>query len=462
MIVSFSVSNFRSFSSEETFSLLASNRISGAHEDHTFSIPNSKEKVLKTAVIYGANGAGKSNLFKALLYLKSIALKTRHKNSGTRREKFCFGSGMDEPSEFDILFITENKLYRYGVKVDDQRIIEEWLIHVVGGREKPIYERKTDDNGEVIIEISIKNPRKKLKALVTVGSPQNQSFLATALATLDTSDLGDELGNVIDWFDNNLKFIAPDTLYGALSHLLDSNSDFLEFAGNFLKYTSTGVDSLKINKKEITENELSSFFPKEIFSKILEDLAKNENKSRLAVMASKGRDLLIERTDENHYYLTTIHAAHENQVGDVINLDIKDESDGTRRLLNLLPALFFLKKRNAVFFIDEIDRSMHPILAFAFLESFLNSCQDGKHQIIVTTHESNLLDLELLRRDEIWFTEKDQTGSTRLYSLADFKARNNFEVRKHYLQGRFGAIPFLGNINCLLSEKDNQDESPKT
>jgi len=121
-------------------------------------------------------------------------------------------------------------------------------------------------------------------------------------------------------------------------------------------------------------------------------------------------------------------------------------------LLNLLPALYHLRTSTAVYFIDEIDRSMHPELVWKFLEFFLKMCESGQRQIIVTTHESNLLDLDLLRRDEIWFAEKDQSGSTHLYSLADFKVRKDLEIRKHYLQGRFGAVPFLGNLDRLITE----------
>jgi hypothetical protein len=115
------------------------------------------------------------------------------------------------------------------------------------------------------------------------------------------------------------------------------------------------------------------------------------------------------------------------------------------------------EKQTAVYFIDEIDRSLHPILVWNFLDFFLKSREGSQHQIIVTTHESNLLDLDLLRRDEIWFVEKNQEGATRLYSLADFKVRKDLEIRKHYLQGRFGAVPFLGNLDRLLEPQDKSE-----
>jgi hypothetical protein len=113
-----------------------------------------------------------------------------------------------------------------------------------------------------------------------------------------------------------------------------------------------------------------------------------------------------------------------------------------------------MQRQGGVYFVDEIDRSMHPILVRQLLEFFLNSRGENPGQMILTTHESSLLDLDLLRRDEIWFAEKDSDQATRLYSLADFKVRNDLEIRKHYLQGRFGAIPFLGSLDRLMKGKD--------
>jgi len=439
MIVLFSVTNFRSINTEETLSLVADKHLSTCHQTHLIPIPNATAQVLKTSVLYGANGAGKSNLFKALRYLKMLVLKPRNKNSGTGRDVFRFAKNtFEQPSRFDLQFITQGKHYRFGCAVTDQQILEESLVQIINGREKIVYERITDHEGKVTIEArEAKNP--KLAALVTVGGPQNQTFLATIRATLDEADYNEEISAVLDWFDNSLTLIAPDESFGALGTKLANDSAFREFAGTFLKASATGVEAIKTQKQEITEEALHSLLPESLVSRLLD-------KSKAFVQIGKDKEIFIERSDKNHYYRLTIQTEHHKEKS--ISLDLSEESDGTRRLLNLIPALHH--NSNAVYFIDEIDRSLHPMLVWKFLEFFLKS--DAQHQIIVTTHESNLLDLNLLRRDEIWFAEKGTNGATHLYSLSDFKPRKDLDIRKHYLQGRFSAIPFLGNLEHLLEK----------
>lgn len=452
MIVSFSVENFRSFAGDETFSLVASNRFAGHHESHAVPIPGASERVLRTAVLYGANGAGKSNLFKALMYLRTMALRARKKNSGTGRESFRFADAGDSPSSFDLQFIAGGKLYRFGFKVDDNRVSEEWLVRIEGGKEKELYERITDAAGKVRVEANgLKSSGNKIGALASIGGPQNQTFLATARVTLDPVDYGDELTSVFEWFEETLTLIRPDAPFAQLGSLLAHDVEFLKFASEFLKSTSTGVNNLNVVKKELSEDQLRSLLPDKLVTDIISDM----NEDGMSVVAlGEGREVLVERTGENHYYLLTVQAEHEHQAGRVIPLELAEESDGTRRLLHLIPALHHLRTKGGVFVIDEIDRSMHPMLTWKFLEFFLSCCEGEQRQIIVTTHESNLLDLELLRRDEIWFAEKDKGGATKLYSLTDFKVRTDLAVRKHYLQGRFGAVPFLGSLDRLLVAED--------
>jgi len=460
MIVSFSVGNYRSFLKEETLSLVASKRLAGAHEDHESAIPGSQESVLKTAVVYGANGAGKSNLFQALRYLKRLAIETRDKKSGTDRTSFKFvDDASAAPSTFDLQFVAQGSVYRYGLHVDDNYVLQEWLARINGARDRIIYERITRQDGEVVIEAGKQHKSThKLRALITVGGPSNQTFLATIQANLAPDDVDVDIRNVIGWFTASLTCIAPDETIVPVGHLLANSAEFLEFAGRFLNAASTGVHHLGVSKKELSEEELYKLIPKPVFSKLFNDIEAGQQSKKAVVGIGEGNELLIERGPENHYYAITVNASHAGDPKKFLSLELTEESDGTRRLLNLIPVLHKDKGSglDRVFVIDEIDRSMHPMLSWEFMRYFLSSCSDDHRQLIVTTHESKLLDLELLRRDEIWFSEKDSDSATRIYSLSDFKVRKDLEIRRHYLQGRFGAVPFLGNIDQLLEEEHNE------
>lgn len=448
MLVSFSIENFRSFSKEQTFSLVASGRLSGTHDSHAVPIPNSDLRVLKIGVLYGANGAGKSSLFKALQYMKTMVLRAG-KPRGTLREPYRFSEIRSQPSTFDVQFICSGTLYRYGFKVDDSSISEEWLLQVVGQKEIIIFERVTDDAGVVKIDPAGLKKEEKAFLLAKIGGPANQTFLATARATLKDSDLSGHIGKVLQWFERGLKLTEPDENIEPVAHMLADNENFREFANEFLRGSSTGVQSLDVEKKEIAEQDLEKIIPKSILPSILRELGDSDDGIGIVQMPN-GVELLLERTDSNRFYQLSVHSTHSVEDDAYSRLPLSEESDGTRRLLQLLPALHVARSKGATYFIDEIDRSMHPMLIWKFLETFLSACCDQDSQIIVTTHESNLLDLELLRRDEIWFAEKDSSLSTNLYSLADFKVRKDLEIRKHYLQGRFGGVPFLGRLDNLV------------
>lgn len=459
MIVSFSVANFRSFAEEETFSLVASKRLSGDHPNHLIPIPDSDEHVLKTSVLYGANGAGKSNLFKALQFLKKIALETRAKNTGTGREAFRFADNMEkQSSNFDLQFIAGDKLFRFGCLVDDKKIVEEWLVQIIGGREKVIYERVTDEKGKVTIEASkeAKKMSEKFAALVTVGAPQNQSFLATIQANLENENYGDSIADPINWFNISLILMSPENIFIDSFSLLENKNGFQYFTSEFLNSSGTGIESIEAQRQEISKKELHNLLPNEPISLFIDIISKEGGLILLPI--NDYTDVLIEKKDEVCLSILKIVTTHKKENNKTVELDILEESDGTRRLLSLLPALHQVDDNTKTYFIDAIDRSIHPILSWYILDFFLKPLTKNKNQLIATTHESNLLDLDLLRRDEIWFSEKDPAGATHLYSLADFKVRKDLEIRKHYLQGRFGAIPFLGNLDALL-EKTNESDA---
>lgn len=449
MLVSFSVENYRSFHKEQTLRLIAHKKLAGQHDDHAVEIPGSSERVLKTAVIYGANGAGKSNLFKAIEFLARAAVEVRRKGTGTGRQAFRFGNVAEDASQFDIQFISRGALYRYGLVVDDQHVVEEWLLKVTGSREASIYERMTDAIGNVTIALGQKKRKSggKMQAIATVGGPANQSFLATVKENLDEEDMSSEVRDVLDWFDHQLMLVNPDGPVAPIGHFMSVNQSFADFASEFLRASSTGVEGLEVQRQEITQDQLKSIMGKRAYS-VFSDQIDEMDVGEATVLSNGMDELLIEKGEESHFYRLSVQASHVCANGERINLALNEESDGTRRLLDLMPALH-RSSVPKVFFIDEIERSLHPTLMKRFMEYFLSATKNEAHQIVVTTHESHLLDLDLLRRDEIWFAEKGHDLDTHLYSLGNFKVRTDLEIRKNYLAGRFGAIPFLGDIDRL-------------
>jgi len=448
MLVSFSVSNFRSFDEEQTFSLVASKRHAGEHEDHTLPIPDSDERVLRTAVLYGANGAGKSNLFKALRFVQKIAIETRLKNEPIDREPFLLRS-TNRPSTFDIQFVAGGKLFRYWIKVDNLRVVEESLIRVRQGAETSIYERSTSLEGNVEVKpgaTGAADDYAKVEALATIGGPQNQSFLATLSTTL--RNLPEDLRLPIMWFEGRLRLINPEDPDHEVGRLFATDPELRVFASEFLNAASTGVDHLAATETDISQEEDAFQRPASTLAELIE-----ERPARRTL--SNGDVVVTTRSGDNlRYSLVRLTAAHRDVAGHIVPFEIAQESDGTRRLMQLIPALRTMHQIPVSYFIDEIDRSLHPMLVHDYLGFFLRSCKGKDAQLIVTTHESSLLDKGLLRRDAIWFAEKNREGATVLYPLLDFELREDIELRKNYLQGRFGAVPFLGGIERLLEQEE--------
>jgi AAA15 family ATPase/GTPase len=242
-----------------------------------------------------------------------------------------------------------------------------------------------------------------------------------------------------------------------LTGLIYKNKKFASFAGEFLKNSDTGIDSLKV---DVIDSK-SVRVPLEILKKITEMITTDKTKNAVSLNSDAGDQCIFEKNEKGELVCKSIKSIHPRKDGSAIEFDFSEESDGTQRVLQLLPPLFKLNSENEsrVYVIDEIDSSLHPLLVWKFLEFFLGNCNGGQSQLIVTTHETHLLNLDLLRRDEIWFVEK-KDGQTKLYSLADFKIRTDLVVQKGYLNGRFGAIPFLGDFSklCPADKADSQSE----
>ncbi|MDB6134639.1 MAG: abortive phage resistance protein-like protein [Verrucomicrobiales bacterium] len=457
MLISFTVTNYRSFHGEQTLSMIANSRIKD-HESHLLPLPDQGEHVLPTAIFYGANGAGKSNLVRALTLMQSLVLHGTRSGKGVPHDPFVLSQkARSEPTVLEIRILTGGHLLEYGFKMDNEVILEEWLIRIQGKREQIIFERVTDGSS---VTVKLSGSRlmarflggDKLKAQAQVGALPNQLFVSTLAGSLPPVEQGEIFGLLRKWFIETLRIISPDPFFYGLPNFLRINNNVREFTEEFLVNASTGVKTLSIASRPV------------LFSKVFGERLQADpaNADVLMAKAAKNKDncpgveVMPDGTFMGHYLETEVGSG-----GFKTSLPFSEHSDGTRRLTHLLPALFLSRSEPMVIVIDEIDRSLHPLLARRFIEYFIAENTGHQSQMILTTHDTNLLDLDLFRRDEIWFVEKNEDGASHLYSLAEFKVRTDLKVDSGYLNGRFGAIPFLGGLDKLFPEPAIEKPAPK-
>jgi len=458
MLLNFSVSNFRSFKEEQTFSMVASGRHQD-HPEHTIAIPGNEHRLLPVAALYGANGAGKSNLVKALEFLKELVLTGRKQDEAMHRQHFLLDRASSRnPTEFSIQFIEGQKVYSFGCSLNTQHVEKEWLNILEEGKEHTIYQRTTsakevkvetgdtlsmvspdDRKGKVLTEEETKHfaASNKLESLAKVGALPNQLFLNTVAVSLSEQDRGEILAGAIKWFQERLAIIKPNQHWRHLAKSILIDKSFAEFANEILSNVGTGVEKLILQSKYLSDGGPSR---DELKRALFAD--SSEGSSTTTIKELPDGLTILELTLKNEVIFHNLRAEHRAPDGEGISFMFPEESEGTQRLAHLLTALYDICFNGSVIVLDEIDRSLHPLLAKNFVREFLNKRKTTEGQLVFTTHETAFLDLGLLRRDEIWFANKPMpAGATELYSLSDYKVRTDLKVDKAYLEGRFDAVP---------------------
>lgn len=448
MLLSFSVENFRSFQAEETLNLLASKRF-GSESPHCCEIPATGEHVLRVASLYGANGAGKSNLVRALgLFEQLVRRGTPPGKLVSYRPFLLDGESPTKPSSFELQFLEEGEVFRYGMCYDADRIHEEWLDVYEGKKEHNLFTRVSKEDGAVTVSLGPTTKdtgfSQKMKALAEVGARPNQLFL-TEVVNLDDPDAqGPRFQHVVNWFKSTLQVIGPDSPFGRLAETIATDERFAEFAGRFLREASTGIAGLGVQTREIPRSELSTF-PSTVLESLFDDLPQGRG---LVIKGPEGEEIIVDGSRKNAIKVRKIGALHDSATGKRVELPLGEESDGSQRLLNLLPALYRITTENRVFVIDELERSMHPMLARKFIEFFLKAVRGTGSQLIFTTHESTLLDLDLVRRDGIWFAEKDQREPRTSIRWPTSRSETTCASRRDTL--REGSVRFLFSAASII------------
>jgi len=408
MLVEFKVGNYLSFKNEITFSMVASN-IKEHKEYNVISDINENLNLLKSAVIYGANASGKSNLFKAMGFMKDFIF-----NSSANRpeglpipvERFKLSSETEnKPSFFEITFIHENIRYRYGFEVDKVNVHSEWLYSAPGNRERKLFVRE----GQILTVGRYFSGGNKFKKITR----KDTLFLSVAAQFNHET-----AGKILAWFNKfNIR--------------LNIDEDYINIA------TTT--------KMMMQEN---------LKVKILDFL----NKADINI-----KDILIKKTfEETMQYigiefitLETVHNKYNenNELSGTVIFDFKRaESAGTQKFYNLSGPVLDTLEKGHILIIDELDLRLHPLLSQSIVKIFNSPHNRQNAQLIFASHDTCLLNKDIFRRDQIWFTEKDRYEVTDLYSLLEYKVRNDASFGKDYILGKYGAIPFIGNYSFLSEE----------
>lgn len=438
MILRVSVRNLFSFKDETEISFVAGK--STTHCEHVSRAEKRDDiSVLKAGIIYGANASGKSNIIKAISVLQKIALGSIPKRN---IEPFKLTTPQNNTSKIEIEFKADKHFYAYGVEFTFKGIAEEWLYEINSRRDKEIFSRQVGPESNLFSFGSIdgNDETQQLIRFISQSTPTTDSFLSEYVKR-NGKGLS-AINNAYRWMKEDLKILFPESRYEGISIRAEKDKNFALATKSLLEYFNTGIVDIrriKVNKEDLE-------LPKEIVNDLLSEA--ESNKTIVVASPSDSSTYFFETNESGITNIFKQSAIHKMQNGSEVPFEMSEESDGSIRLLDFIPMLIDLKLNSSVYLIDEIDRSMHPMLSQKLLEYYF-SCLDKERdtQLICTTHESNLLNLDLIRADEVWFVEKGQDGASHLTSLAEYKPRE--DVRKGYLQGRYGAIPFFAPISNL-------------
>lgn len=417
MLIEFSVSNFRSIRARQTLSLVAGTgdelRTANVLEPNAPATPD----LLRSAVVYGPNAAGKSNLILALQFIQSLVVNSAQR--GQQGDKIPVtpflmddGDAADMPSEFELVFVEQGVRYQYGVTLAQQRVETEWLIAYPKGSPQTWFERDASSEDGWKFGTNFKGQRK----LWQESTRDNALFLSTAIQLKS-----EQLLPVFNWFRERLRVIAPYTGIRPTFSLRECERDgaVRNQIIDFLRSADLGIDGINVVRSKFDESRLPDDMP--------------------PVMK---QEILTTMTDKE---VTDIYVVHKTQAGNNIQLDLEDESGGTRQLFGLVGPLLDVLRNGLILVIDELDTSLHPALMRKLVQMFHDPTTNRNNaQLIFSTHDTTILDREVFRRDQVWFVEKDRQLQTRLYPLTDFSPRKDENFGRGYLQGRYGALPFIG------------------
>jgi len=443
MLLEFRVCNYRSIGEEQILSLIPVAK----QKDHLKNVlTRGKYQALNAISLYGQNGSGKSNLLLAMSFLDKLLHISARTSSTTKLpyDPFLLRDGwQDKPTRFEITFVIEENRYRYGLEFSEKEILKEWLFRKSQGREVNLFERE----GEIIDVSSGFNGSKKIIDAAIEATRNNALFLSTC----DMLNV-EEAKNIFVWFGN---FNMIDGLNTEELHTVDlwEKEEYRDKIKKYLESLSLNIADIDIAAKDFDESELPPDLPKSMRSRLAKGL---KGKQSYKVIAK--------------HRLYDINAKPTKKL---LSWEwLERESAGTKKAFELSGPILYALANGGILIIDEIEAKMHPIMTLNTIDVFLDSRSNpNKAQIIFATHDTNLLTYSDLRRDQICFVEKNNWESSELYTLSDFvyfqqkdgefkseKERPDTDKEKRYFEGRYKAIPALGEFRKFIRSAKWQKE----
>lgn len=426
MIEEFSFGNFWSFKDIQTLNMTAA-RIKSSNpvldSNNTFEIKPDLS-LLKSKAIYGANASGKSNVIRALVaFIRIIKDSVKEEKALELIDSFQLSTETEnKPTFFQLIFRIGKLRYRYGFEADDKSIKSEWLFSTPNKREQPLFVR----DGNEILEINQTHFEEGVLYQKLFENSSDPIFTETSLFLTHLSSTGfGKLSKEIIKVISSISLISGLGHSGMYKYAGDSLSDAVKkkFILDFLKKADVGIDDLETI--EITNDNIPD--------NLEEDIKQDLKKGKIVVSSRKKFNEKLKSEGLSDFSFGI------------------QESEGTKKMFELSPFIYRSLKEGTPLFIDEFDSRFHPLLTKKIVELF-NSPENKRAQLIFTTHDTNLLSSDLLRRDQIDFVEKDKYGASHLYTLVEIKGvRNDASFEKDYIRGKYGAIPFLGDFSDLLT-----------
>lgn len=427
MLLQFTATNFRSIRDEVELSMQASDELPPTVVSRSGKIVTEAGddlRLLRCAALYGANASGKSNLVQAIGAAQRLVVSgTSTRNQPLGLQPFRLDTDHQaKPSRFEFYVLTNGEIYGYGFAATNETIVEESLTMMIDGEEQELFSRK-GRKFQFSGQLAAEPEDPKFLEFVARGTPNNQLFLYEAmLRNVESKPLTD----AFHWFEQHLRIIQPSSEFTQLVELAETDPGFRQFLKQVMTWADTGVHDVTVQRRRLDDGHYVS----------------TTTLHRRALR----RAVVVDSADggKEELSLRTHHGAESSAPA----FGLEDESDGTRRLLDVAPMLHIAKRGSMVLVVDELDRSLHTSLAQQLVEMFVEHLPTTT-QLVFTTHDTNLLDCHTLRPDCIWFTEKEPSGATKLFSLAEFRPEQlemlSQDFERGYLQGRFGGIPFFGD-----------------